>query len=371
MKLDYEKRVSTYRLVFHIGTFLIILTFLISFRKILIPFIIAIVIAYILYPIVEWVQKIKIKGYAIPRWVAVLTVYIILLGLFSFIFTYFIPLVVKEAKIMMEHIPEFFYKIKQNILPKVNNIVNRGFKVDTNFNIGDIQFSVDINSMIQDTLNNILERSQSVTISILKFGEKLIINTIRFIFGFFLTLMLSVFIVIDAKKIINFIRSLFPPTLREEFDIAIERINRGLSGVIRGQFIICIINGILSGIGFYIADLKYWPFFTLIATIFTLIPIFGTIISSTPAILVGLTQSFGTGLFVFLWIVGIHQLEANLLNPKIMQASSKIHPVLVVFALMAGAYIGGLLGALLGVPLFSILQSLFLYLRERAYPRDE
>ena len=97
----------------------------------------------------------------------------------------------------------------------------------------------------------------------------------------------------------------------------------------------------------------------------SIIPIFGAILSSVPAVLVALTQDIGLALLVLAWIVGIHQLEANVLNPKIMGDSARVHPVLVVFALLAGEHIAGLVGALLAVPVLSITQTLFLYLRER------
>jgi predicted PurR-regulated permease PerM len=99
----------------------------------------------------------------------------------------------------------------------------------------------------------------------------------------------------------------------------------------------------------------------LIATVFSLIPIFGAIISSVPAVLIGLTQGPGTGAFVLLWILGIHQLEANFLNPKIMGDAAKIHPVLVIFSLLVGEHLFHTVGALLAVPCMSIAQTLFLH----------
>jgi predicted PurR-regulated permease PerM len=66
---------------------------------------------------------------------------------------------------------------------------------------------------------------------------------------------------------------------------------------------------------------------------------------------------------VLLWIVGIHQLEANLLNPKIMGDQAHIHPVLVVFSLLAGEHFFGVPGALLAVPVLSIVQSIFMHFR--------
>jgi len=144
------------------------------------------------------------------------------------------------------------------------------------------------------------------------------------------------------------------------------RIDKGLSGVVRGQLVICLVNGALSGVGFYLAGLNYWPVLTLVATVLSIIPIFGAILSSVPAVVVGLQQGVGTALFTLAWIIGIHQLEANLLNQKIMGDAAKVHPVLVVFSLIAGEHFFGILGALLAVPVLSITQSLFLHFREIA-----
>jgi predicted PurR-regulated permease PerM len=71
---------------------------------------------------------------------------------------------------------------------------------------------------------------------------------------------------------------------------------------------------------------------------------------------------------VLLWIIGIHQVEANLLNPKIIGVAAKIHPVLVVFALIVGEHFYGLWGALLAVPTLSLTQSVFNHFRFETMP---
>ena len=125
-------------------------------------------------------------------------------------------------------------------------------------------------------------------------------------------------IFLKGKNRGTFFRQLVRPDRRSMFDVLLSRIDRGLAGVVRGQLVICLVNGVLSGIGFYIAGLDYWPLLTLIATVLSIIPIFGAIISSIPAVVVGLQDGFGVALFVLAWIIGIHQVEANLLNPKIL-----------------------------------------------------
>jgi predicted PurR-regulated permease PerM len=148
--------------------------------------------------------------------------------------------------------------------------------------------------------------------------------------------------------------------------VILRRLDRGLAGVVRGQLLICGVNGVLSGIGFYFLGIKYWFFLTLVAAALSIVPIFGSILSSIPAVLIGLSDGLVVALLVLGWIVLIHQIEANLLNPKIMGDAARVHPVLVVFVLLVGEHIGGFAGALLAVPALSIMQTMFLYFRELA-----
>jgi predicted PurR-regulated permease PerM len=85
-------------------------------------------------------------------------------------------------------------------------------------------------------------------------------------------------------------------------------------------------------------------------------------------VLIGLTQDFWIALWVLLWILMIHQVEANLLNPKIIGVAARLHPVLVVFSLIVGEHFFGLWGALLAVPVLSLTQSLFIHFRLETMP---
>jgi predicted PurR-regulated permease PerM len=110
----------------------------------------------------------------------------------------------------------------------------------------------------------------------------------------------------------------------------------------------------------------------MVAGTFSFIPVFGSILSSVPIVTVAMASgsseglSLTTGLAVLGWIIGIHFLEANLFNPKIIGTAAKIHPVVVVFALLVGEQTGGLIGALLAVPIASIVQAVFEFFRRRA-----
>jgi predicted PurR-regulated permease PerM len=198
---------------------------------------------------------------------------------------------------------------------------------------------------------------------VLRFGSAIVGGLTRGVFTFFLTLMLAAYIMITRERLLDFFAVLVKPTSRPSFELLLARLDRGLSGVVRGQLLICLVNGVLTAIGFWLIGLKYWPILSLVAGVMSIIPIFGSILSSIPAVAIGLTQGVGTGLLALVYIVGIHQVEANILNPKIYGIAAKIHPVLVIFALLVGEHFFGLVGALLAVPCMSIAQNVFLHFR--------
>jgi predicted PurR-regulated permease PerM len=252
-------------------------------------------------------------------------------------------------------------------LPERGLLVERdgdeGFRVRTPRAPTSGSSAVDANGALAERLQEYVSEH---TTDVLRVGSGIVGGVVGGVFRFFITLMLSAYLLLTEQEITDFFRSLVRPSRRDAFDELLIRLDRGLSGVVRGQLAICLVNGALSGVGFAIARLPYWPLLTAIATVFSLIPIFGAFLSSIPAVLLGLRTGVGTGVFVLGWIVGIHQLEANLLNPKILGDAAKIHPVLVVFSLLAGEHFFGILGALLAVPTMSIAQSLFLHWRKYA-----
>jgi hypothetical protein len=228
----------------------------------------------------------------------------------------------------------------------------------------------DLDKMVADAAGKSLLYAQHNALEIVMIGRDIIAGVSRFFFVFGITLMLAAYLMLTRERITSFFVSLVRPRARGSFRELLVRVDRGLSGVVRGQLIICLVNGALSAVGFAIVGLKYWPVLALVATVLSLIPIFGSIISAIPAVALGLTQSLGTAVFVLVWIVGIHQLEANLLNPKIMGDQAKIHPVLVVFSLLVGEHFFHTVGALLAVPCMSVAQSVFTHVRMRVQALD-
>lgn len=397
------------------------------FREVLAPFALALVVAYVFAPVVDRMERVRIGKKRLPRWVAVLSLYIALLGTMAASIAIGAPLLVSEIQKLSREMPRTVATMRDEWLPQIDRalasasstlgrgeegaadavpeasvedlgadtgepvrsiqVVPReggGFEVvlpESGVEVrqeGDDRFVVrpaeateeagrrDLTVQVTEAIRHQLQSGEQSVAGALRTAQSFIAAVVGGIFRFFIMLMLSAYLLISSDRIFAFFRQLVRPDRRGSWDTLLRRIDRGLAGVVRGQLVICLVNGVLSGIGFYIAGLSYWPILTLIATVLSIIPIFGAFLSSVPAVIVGLQDGFGVALFVLAWIIGIHQIEANLLNPKIMGDAAKVHPVLVVFALLAGEHFFGLTGALLAVPVLSIGQSLFLHFREVA-----
>jgi predicted PurR-regulated permease PerM len=398
------------------------------FRAVLAPFLIALVVAYVFAPVVDRLERVAMFGRKMPRWAAVLFLYTSLLGTMAGAIAVGAPLLGSEIQRLSREIPVAVETVRTEWLPRIDGALRSatstwsevdprtsdestsdttaevtdasgvtssngirivpqeggGYEIvlpDTGIELhhaSDGHYVIaprreteqtprrDISVQITEALRSQLRDSEQSVASALRTAQSFIAAVVGGVFRFFIMLMISAYLLISAESIRRFFRQLVRADRRPAFDALLRRIDRGLSGVVRGQLLICVVNGVLSGIGFYLAGLDYWPILTLIATVLSIIPIFGAILSSIPAVVIGLQDGFGVALFVLAWIIGIHQVEANLLNPKIMGDAAKVHPVLVVFALLAGEHFFGIVGALLAVPVLSIGQSLFVHFREVA-----
>lgn len=383
----------------------VIATLLFFVREVLLPFILALVIAYVLAPLVERVERFRV-----PRAAAILIVYFVTLGTIYISIAAIAPRIYLETAKFVRDAPsladEFSGKygpqleawvegVRSRSRPKTATAVEDPAAVSiVNKPDGSVEFRVGsgvevvqqgpghwrvgpgvhkaekfkVSDLTARGVNEAVGYVQRNGLELFSFGKALVSAVARGIFLLFMTLMVAGYIMGTREHIIGFFRSLLPARSRISFDRLLWRTDRGLSGVVRGQLLICCVNGVLSAFGYWMFDLKYWPILAILSGVMSIIPIFGSILSSVPVVMIGLTQNFWTALWVLLWIVGIHQVEANLLNPKIIGVAAKIHPVLVVLALIIGEHFFGLWGALLGVPVLSLLQSIFNHFRFETMP---
>ncbi len=381
----------------------LVVAFLLLVREVLLPFVLAILIAYVLTPLVAACERIRI-----PRSVSILLVYAVTFVLVYSSIAAIAPRVVTETVALGRDTPALARSLTTKWAPRVEarvrtllaredppvpaepvpafevrprsdgsfavelgsglTIVQESEKSWTVQRVGDEHGGFDVSVLMDDAIDATIKFVKQNLLEIVRVGQVVVSTLSRGIFLMFMTLMVAGYLMHTRDDIIAFFRSLPPARARASFDRLVKRVDRGFAGVVRGQLLICLVNGILSAIGFWLFGLKYWPILSIIAGVMSIIPIFGSILSTIPAVLVGLTQDIWTALWVLLWIIGIHQVEANLLNPKIIGVAAKVHPVLVVLSLIVGEHFAGLWGALLAVPALSLVQSLFLHFRQESMP---
>ena len=326
------------------------------------PFALGLFIVYILAPLVRWVASRDVGGGRTPpRWSAVLLVYA---GLVAAVWVFSVtalPQLLEEMARIVRDAPEFFQKVRTEWVPALNlrvqQLVARVFPSEGGRPV------FDLNVQLAGALRTGAESALGHATDALKLGQTLVAGVVGAFVRSVLTLMIAAFVLIDLDEIHAFFRSLAPPAQGKNYDDLLRRLDRGLAGVIRGQLTICLINGVLTFCGLWLIGVPFALILGIVAGVLSLIPIFGTIISTVPSVAIGLTQSFTTGVAVLGWILVIHFIEANFLNPKILGTSAKIHPVVVVFALLVGERSFGLFGALLAVPIASMIQTVFLFVR--------
>ncbi len=394
-------------------------------RSVILPFVFAFLIAYILAPVVRWMAERKNGTRRMPRGLAIIICYLVFLAAVAGFMFLLVPRLSRDFARLAQEGPALYKKVDTEWTPQLARWLEQRFPSlqppravpdepatvpgvplppgtaltltqlpDNSYAVQLSPNGIDIKPTregawhiqpnekapdpltVEDKIRAVMGKGvaglQSKLNEAVKLGQAVVFGFARGIFLFFFTLMIGAFILIDLEKVHAFLRSLFPQNVRDDYDTIIAGIDRGLSGVIRGQLVICLINGILTYIGLLIFGVKYSLILGVVAAALTLVPIFGSILSSIPIVAVALVSGESgvdvvRGLAIGLWILGIHFVEANLLNPKIIGTAAKIHPVLVIFALFLGEHKYGLVGALLAVPVLSAIQVVFVFLYRKTW----
>jgi len=349
-------------------------------RSVLLPFFLAAFLAYVTEPIVRLLTLKPIAGKRIPRSVAVLLLYAGFFALIWLVAVFLIPRLYSEvlrlAQSLAATVSNLDDESLRSQLTRANNFFVRAripLKLTTetiDLSGGPLLrevYTIDVRSIIVEAFDQVSALLHERTGYLANQIRSIVSKAVGFVFQFFVVLMLTAFLLIDTDRIKHFFFSIVPLEDREQYDDLLAGIDRGLSGVVRGQLMICVINGLFTLIGLLLFNVKYAFLLAVLAAVFSLIPVFGSILSTVPIVVVAFAYSgVGIATGMLLWIVGIHLLEANLLNPKIMGDSAKIHPVLIVLALVAGEHFYGLVGALFAVPVVSIGLTVFRFLQNKA-----
>lgn len=179
------------------------------------------------------------------------------------------------------------------------------------------------------------------------------------VFGAFLAVIASIaisfYLLLDYERIKQHIASLFPKSNHQEIVRLIDQVNIKLGAWLQGQVALCLSIGIITWVALQLIGLPFALPLAVLAGLFEIVPSIGPVISAIPAIIVALTISPNMAIIIIIAYILIQLLENNLLVPRIMSKAVGLNPIVVIIGVIVGSTLLGVAGALLSVPLISLL----------------
>ena len=302
--------------------------------SIITPIIVAYVFYYMLNPLVNFFAK-KMSRFSaslLAILIGVITVLIVIIGV--------VPIIVEQTQNLITALPRYIEIVKGYLETYSDNAYVQVVVeyVNTNLNV----------SKISERLVRVATSiAQGVVSSISSTASVLI--TMPFVLFFLLK---------DATKFNKFVISLLPKKLEKPVSETIDEIDEKVGSYIQGQMLVSLCIGAMLFIGYNIIGLHYAFSLATIAAFLSIVPYLGPAIAITPAMLVAASTSW-VMVVKMLVVWGIVQfLEGNIISPNIMGRSMNMHPLTVIFVILIGVNISGVVGAILGIPVYSILKVL-------------
>jgi len=321
---------------------------------VLLLFIVAAVIALVLNPLVRQIQRARL-----PRGLAIAVVYV---GFFT--------AVGGAAVLLANPIGDQIATFRDNV---------PGYIDDANRGLDDFQGWLDrhdINLQIKSGGQDALDRLEKDVVArsgdVLGFTRDLIEKLVAGIFALVLVIVISVYMLVYGRTIGDATRRMMPPGDGTPEDDFPTRVERAVAGYVRGQVLFSLIMGasatillwFLGTIGVFPDGRTYAVFFGVFYGLMELVPFIGPVIGAAPPVLVALFQDPLTAVWVVLAFVALQQLEGHIVAPNVFGRALRINPLLVIFALLFGAELYGIIGALVSLPVAATLRETVVYLRE-------
>jgi predicted PurR-regulated permease PerM len=319
---------------------------------VLLLFIVAAVIALILNPLVSLLQRARL-----PRTLAVIAVY----------------------AVFFTALPVLGFLIAGPISDQATSFANDAPALIDNANatLDDVQTFFDDNGIgvqIKGQSDSALSALQDQLVKgsgeIVSITGELLRRLVELSFYVILVFVLSIYMLIYAPEIGRLVRTAMPPGDGSPQDDFPTRVQRAVSGYVRGQLLFSAIMGTSAGFALWIFGVvgifpdgrTYAPAFGAWFGIMELVPYVGPILGALPPIIVALVQDPLTAVWVTVLFVALQQLEGHVVAPNVFGHALRLNPLLVIFALLLGGEIYGLVGALVALPIAAVLRETVVYL---------
>ncbi|MBF1999523.1 MAG: AI-2E family transporter [Synechococcales cyanobacterium M58_A2018_015] len=306
----------------------VIVRVLVYFETVLVIFIFAAILAFLLNYPVQWMKRF------LPHWAAVILVFLSSLLLLGGLIATLGLAVISQAQQLLEQAPQLI-NFAIELLDDLQSLLT-----DWNFNV---DFST-VEAQLRDQ-----------ALSTLGFGFATLQNLLFGLLDLILIAVVAFFMLLDGERLWKFIVRIFPRHLQSDITNAIQK---NFLGFFWGRFLLSLFFGISAFFVFILLNIPYALVMAAIVGVFDLIPGIGATLGISLVGLILLPQGVLLSLKVVIGCIVLQQIEENLLMPRIMQGSINMNPVVMFFALLVGARIAGLVGVFLSIPITGVLISL-------------
>jgi len=304
--------------------------FLFMVREVLLTFFLAALLAYLIFRPISFIEK---KG--LKRVWAVIVLYTGVAAIVGVILALAVPGLVRELSKLAELYPQYAEQAQQ--------MAGR---------IDEIQAPEQLTQVIDKNLDKI----ESYIYKALNGFLSGFYNFLGKILALIFSPILAFYIINDWEKIRETFLNLFSPRTRHEITMVSHQIDNVLIEFIKGHLMVATFVGVATGISAALIGVKFPLLIGIVSGITNLVPYFGPILGGIPAIALAASESFRLALYMAGAIVVIQQLESNLITPKIIGDKLGLHPLVIVFALLAGGKLFGIWGMLFAVPVTAVIK---------------
>jgi len=301
------------------------------------PFFLAFALAYLLNPLVEGLER-----YRIGRKGSIAIVFSLIVVVLAATIFFVLPTIYNELSKLAVILPNTLQSITERIDGFRNQFKATGLPsrvalvLDEHLGQGEVLVA----NWLKQFLENLPKVLSSVTLYIL-------------------SPVIALYLLADWKELGEGFYRIVPQRWRMEWRRLWQDINHVIRLFARGNLVVAVIVGILVGVGVKLVGMEYALLIGLICGVFDLIPYFGPVIGGVPSVLLALTKSPAMALKVALVILIVQQLEGNIITPKLMGDSVGLHPLWIVFAILAGGEVAGFWGMFLAVPVAAMVRVVF------------
>ena len=288
-----------------------------------------------------------------PRGLAILLSFLLVVGLIVLAAIYLVPLVVEQLASLVSAVPEIANTVGQYLQNALDFLQNRGL------------LPSDPQQIISRIRDDAANGAQTVAGSVLSGAFGFVYSTFGFVVTLFGIIFIGAYLLVDVRRVeATFLRAV-PHDYRHDAKTLWEAFGYSLSKYLGGLALVLAIQGAISAVGLFLLGVPYALVLGAVVSVMAVIPYLGAWISGTLAVIVALTVSPTTALLTAFLFLGIQQLEGNFLTPKIQGDTLHVHPILIFLAVIIGGGLGGIPGVIVAVPTSAVLRVLFDFFRVR------